>query len=269
MNDSTGAGRWYTAVLVVSSEVVPRESDATPLIDLQYRLVRAATDEDAYQLALEIGSREAHSYPNAAGDNVRWVFKGLHDLIELDAAPTGGTEVYSRRVRGDAAAFVLPKARLSCFFLDAHASEMAAELLADESRLSIHDSLLTGYEVDGKKRIIVMHTEPHQGGGEAFVDVIFTGVVAYQFEGDAMANIIFEIEPASARFREKLPEVIIEQHRLHGWMPEWNPKAETLQQHCDRNGLEILEIHSSYGLCGWVIAAAIEHRLVSDGGASL
>ena len=55
---------------------------------------------------------------------------------------------------------------------------------------SIHDSLLTGYEIDGKKRMIVMHTEPHQGGGEAFVDVIFNGVVANQFEGDAMSNII-------------------------------------------------------------------------------
>ncbi len=263
MNSSTGTGRWYTAVLVISSEVVPRDSDATPLLDLQYRLVHAATDEDAYQRALEIGSREAHSYPNAAGDDVSWVFKGLHDLIELDAAPTGGTEVYSRRVRGDAAAFVLPKARLSCFFVDAHASQKAAELLADQSQPSIHDSLLTGYEVDGNKRTIIMHTEPHQGGGEAFVDVIFTGLVAYQFEGDAMGNIIFEIVPASAEARLDIAMVIVAQQRQHGMMPDWNATSETLDQYCDRVGLAMFTIQSSYGLDGWVLAASMEQRLVA------
>jgi hypothetical protein len=33
MNDSTAKGRWYTAILVVSSEVVPRDSDTTPRRD--------------------------------------------------------------------------------------------------------------------------------------------------------------------------------------------------------------------------------------------
>ena len=265
MNNSTGTERWYTAVLVVSSDLARRDSDPNPLLELQYRLIQADTDEDAYQQALDIGLRQAHSYLNAAGDDVSWVFNGLHDLIELDAAPVGGTEVYSRRVRGNTAAFVLPKARLSCFFLDARASQTAAELLADESHPSIHDNLLTGYEVDGKKRTIVMHTEPHQGGGEAFVDVIFTGVVAYQFEGDAMGNIIFEIEPVRAEARPDIAIVIVAQQRQYGMMPDWNPTTETLEQHCDRVGLTVFGIQSSYGLNGWVIAASIDHRVVRDG----
>jgi len=128
---------------------------------------------------------------------------------------------------------------------------------------SIHDSLLTGYEVDGKKRTIVMHIEPHQGGGEAFVDVTFTGVVAYQFEGDAMGNIIFGIEPAPAQDYDEIAKVIIEQQRQHGVMPQWNAKTETLHEHCDRCGLTLFNIQGSYGLDGWVIAAE-QHRELAD-----
>ena len=131
---------------------------------------------------------------------------------------------------------------------------------------SIHDSLLIGYEVDGKKRTIVLHTEPHQGGGEAFVDVIFTGVVAYQFEGDAMGNIIFEIEPAPASDYDETATVIIEQQRQHGGMPQWDAKTETLQQHCDRCGLKLFNIQSSYGLDGWVMAATMTKAVVTDRG---
>ena len=78
-----------------------------------------------------------------------------------------------------------------------------------ESAPSIHDSLLTGYGVDGKTRTITLHTEPHQGGGEAFVDVIFAGVVAYQFEGDAMSNIIFGIELALPEYADEIAKMIV------------------------------------------------------------
>ena len=126
-----------------------------------------------------------------------------------------------------------------------------------ESAPSIHDSLLTGYSVDGNARTITLHTEPHRGGGEAFVDVIFTGVVAYQFEGDAMRNIIFGIEPASPEYADDIAKMIVEQQRQHGVMPGWDRKAETLQQHCVRTSTTLFYIQSSYGLDGWVAAATM------------
>jgi hypothetical protein len=122
---------------------------------------------------------------------------------------------------------------------------------------SIHDSLLTGYSVDGKTRTITLHTEPHQGGGEAFVDVSFTGVVAYQFEGDAMRNIIFGIEPAPPDYEDDIAKVIIEQQRQYGIMPSWNAKSETLREYCSRTGTTLFFIQSSYGLDGWVAAATM------------
>lgn len=133
----------------------------------------------------------------------------------------------------------------------------------DDSQLSIHDSLLVGYEVDGKEHTIVMHTEPHQGGGEAFVDLTFTGVVAYQFKGDAMGDILFEIEPDSAESRPDIAEVIVAQQSQHGIMPECNPTTETLEQHCTRVGVTLFNIQSSYGLDGWALAVSMTKAVVT------
>lgn len=214
----------------------------------------------------QLGSGAAVSESCLLEDRVTHQLREVDIVIEATIAESSiriGIECcdLSRKASVEWVERMCAKARLSCFFLDAHASRSATELLADDSRPSIHDSLLTGYEVDGKKRTIVMHTEPHQGGGEAFVDVIFTGVVAYQFEGDAMGNIIFEIEPASAEVRPDIATVIVAQQRQHGTMPDWNPTSETLEQYCDGVGLTMFRIQSSYGLDGWVIAASMEHRL--------
>lgn len=139
---------------------------------------------------------------------------------------------------------------------------------------SIHDSVLFGYEVNGATRTITLHTETQTGGDEAFVDVIFAGVVAYQFEGDAMSNIIFGIEPVPSERQDEIANVIVEQQRQHGTMPGWDRNAETFQQHCARTSLTPFGIQSSYGLDGWVLAAAMTqvvvartdaHRLDADG----
>lgn len=45
---------------------------------------------------------------------------------------------------------------------------------------SLHDYLLTGYAVDGTGRTIALHAERRHAGSAATVDVVFSGVVAYQ-----------------------------------------------------------------------------------------
>lgn len=123
--------RWYVAVLVVSSKVAA-EASASPLLDLQYRLVRAGSNEAAYQRALELGQQEAHSYANADGQTVAWECLGLHDLREIDAIElTDGTEVYSQMVRKDSASYVVAKERLSCFWSEANTDKTAAEILGE------------------------------------------------------------------------------------------------------------------------------------------
>lgn len=120
--------------------------------------------------------------------------------------------------------------------------------------IPIHDNLFRRYSVDGESKTIVLHTEPCEDG-EPFVDVIFTGVVAYQFEGDALSNILFGIEQATPSDYNDVGKLLAEQHRLYGVMPRWDMASETLEQFCESNRVKLFNIHSSYGLGGWIIAA--------------
>ena len=128
----TSSPGWYVAVLVVESAVddgVARE----PLVDLQYRLVRAANPEAAHRRALELGREAEHSYQNAGGANVTWTCVGLHDLCEVFARDlVDGVEVYSRLVRSDASLHVVPKERLSIFRSEANKHKTAQDLLDGE-----------------------------------------------------------------------------------------------------------------------------------------
>ena len=127
---------------------------------------------------------------------------------------------------------------------------------------SIHDSLLTGYVVDGKARTIVFHTEPHRGGGEAFIDVVFSGVVAYHTEADCLENCVFGIEEVPAAHVIGDGIVFAERHRLHGWPRKWNPDQETAEQFLTKPGVRVFALECSYGMSAWVAATLIEERVI-------
>ena len=104
-----------------------------PLVDLQYRLIRAASHEAAYSRALELGHRTGLFYGNAEGETVTWEFSGLHDLREIhDASLADGVEVYSHLVRRDPGHYVVPKERLTVFWAETNKGKTAQELLDDE-----------------------------------------------------------------------------------------------------------------------------------------
>src|SRR5688572_33245196 len=121
---------------------------------------------------------------------------------------------------------------------------------------TIHDSLLTGYSVDGTNRTICLHTEPHQGGGSAVIDVIFKGVAAYHFEADCLGNIVFGVEEVSAA--SIIDTTFLERARHFGWPPGWNPQKETAEEFFSRVGCRVYEIHCSYGMYGWVAAEEMD-----------
>lgn len=131
------------------------------------------------------------------------------------------------------------------------------------SEPSIHDSLLIGYEVDGTARRIVLHTMPHQGGGEVPVDVIFESVAAYHFEGDCLHNIIFDIAETEAREVVGDGTAFRERHRICGWPRDWNSRAEGPAEFFARENLKVFAISCSYGMTGWVAAKSVR-RVVHD-----
>ena len=127
---------------------------------------------------------------------------------------------------------------------------------------SIHDSLLTGYVVNGSARSITLHTEPHAGGGEAFIDVAFSGVVAYDFEGDCLQNIVFDVEEVPVEHIVGDGSVFIERNRQYGWPRDWNPDVESFAQFLARVGAKLFELHCSYGMAGWVAASSMEQVVI-------
>ena len=123
---------------------------------------------------------------------------------------------------------------------------------------SIHDSLLTGYAVDGHSRTIVLHTEPHAGGGEAFLDVTFRGVVAYDFEGDCFGNIVFGIREVAPK--DVLVDVTAFEAlgRQYGWPPDRDPRTESPEQFLSRPGVRVFLLECSYGMGGWIAAESMD-----------
>jgi Domain of unknown function (DUF4288) len=123
--------KWYLAVLVIASQVDDNVIES-PLLDLQYRLVRAANPEAAYNRAIELGGQESQEYLNEAGNRVSWSFAGLHNLVEINATTLeDGVEVYSKLERNSPERFVLPKNRLATFWSSANEHRTAREILED------------------------------------------------------------------------------------------------------------------------------------------
>jgi len=123
----------------------------------------------------------------------------------------------------------------------------------------VHDSLLTGHTVDGTRRLITLRTEPHAGGGVAFIDVVFHGVEAYHFEGDTLHNIVLEILEVPAATIVGNGEIFSERHRLYGWPREWDSRKESAVQFFERKQLKLFDLHCSYGMAGWIAASSIEY----------
>jgi hypothetical protein len=122
---------------------------------------------------------------------------------------------------------------------------------------SLHDSLLTGYSVDGSAKVLVLHTEPHRGDGGAF-DIRFAGVVAYRFEGDCLQNIVSDIVEVSTEAVVGDGGTLAELHRQYGWPPGWDPAREDFVQFLRRQGCRCFELNCSYGMGGWVAAESMK-----------
>jgi hypothetical protein len=127
--------------------------------------------------------------------------------------------------------------------------------------VSIHDSLLTGYTVNGDEQTLVLHTRPHQGGGVARVDVIFRGVTAYHFEGDCLQNIVFAVDEVSASSIIGDGIVFAERERQYGWPSGWDSRRETAEDFFIRKQCHLFELTCSYGMYGWVAAVSMEQKV--------
>jgi hypothetical protein len=122
--------------------------------------------------------------------------------------------------------------------------------------ISVHDNVLVSYEVNCERRTICLHTQFRDRGPPfELTDVIFTGVVAYQFEHDStIGTILFDVEDVdaiqvwrdnAASFRAGIP---------YGWPGEWANAEESAQLFFRENSIVGYVVAASCGLRGWILA---------------
>ena len=132
----------------------------------------------------------------------------------------------------------------------------------ESQEVSIHDNRLVSYQVFCERREIHLHTEFRERG-EPFelTEVIFTGVVAYDFEHDsALGTIIFDITEVS-------PADLYAEHAgqfragiAYGWPGEWAESAESAAAHFQQHAICGYELSSSCGMSGWLLARDMQKR---------
>ena len=121
--------KWYVSEVIVRCRV-GKSCKRKTLYDRQIKVLRASTDEEAYERALELGKAENHSYKNSAGEKVFWEFVGLGNLETLhEKKISDGTEIHSRLDRGNPKSEVRRKRELTVFWAERNKHKTAGELL--------------------------------------------------------------------------------------------------------------------------------------------
>jgi len=126
--------QWYVAEVIVQCRVGKTPKGKT-LYDRQVKVLRAPTNEAAYERALDLGRAENHSYKNSAGETVFWRFVGLANLETLhEGRISDGTEIYSRLQCGSPKAEIRPKRALTVFWAERNKHKRARDLLNSVTR---------------------------------------------------------------------------------------------------------------------------------------
>ena len=128
--------------------------------------------------------------------------------------------------------------------------------------ISIHDNHLISYCVLSNAKEIHLHTSFRHLGTPEYTDVVFTDVVAYQFEYDSFGTILFdivEVDPASIYNGDKARFL---DGAKYGWPGPWRNDEQALD-YLSQHGVKGFELQSSCGMSGWVLAQSMSKTAVS------
>jgi hypothetical protein len=106
---------WYLAELVIRIDFL----NVPPEVNVDIRLVRAASDELAFEKALDLGEKESFEYTNSDQEKVVRKFLGLRNLYHIYENPDDGSElIYEKHfdlTETEISSLVLDKSDLSIF----------------------------------------------------------------------------------------------------------------------------------------------------------
>ena len=124
--------------------------------------------------------------------------------------------------------------------------------------ISVHDNFLVSDEVRGEQREIWLRTEFRESQPIENTDVVFRGVEAYCFYHDNFQTIIFDITETPADDILAEESALFEEGRCYGWPGVWNDSEAAMRAHLTQRGVRGFSLSSSFGMCGWILAASME-----------
>lgn len=125
---------------------------------------------------------------------------------------------------------------------------------------SFHDHWLTGYAVDGEKRMLTLRLseDPRTTEAPYLADLLFEGVQDYFLEHDLGENIVYSIREKSIEiFLNENSEDFVKQSKW-AWPKFWKGDVARTQMFLSSNRCRVWELQSSYGLSGWVVATQVQ-----------
>jgi len=124
-------------------------------------------------------------------------------------------------------------------------------------QISVHDNWLVSYCVHAEKQEIRLHTlDPDPDPPEA-TEVLFRGVVGYQFEGDSFQNILFDVQEIEAQTLYDEYRTQFEEGQKHHWPGSWNKSEQSVLAYLSENGIKAYTVWPTMGMGGWVLAKSM------------
>jgi hypothetical protein len=120
--------------------------------------------------------------------------------------------------------------------------------------ISVHDNELLSYSVFSDKREIRFHTVFM----DKLIDVIFSEVVIYHFEGDNFKTIIFDIYEVELEEIYNDYEDLFLKLKNYNWINRNFETKDDLLEVMKLEKIKAYNFHSSFGLSGWIWAKNME-----------
>lgn len=117
---------WYLAKMIF--QIICGKGDHTPQFDEQLRLVEAANDEQAWEMATELGKKESVCFPNQQQQMVEWKFINIPELYRISEL-MHGAELFSRIHETDNAEAYLDLVNNRAQFMRQHQQNVHIQLL--------------------------------------------------------------------------------------------------------------------------------------------
>jgi hypothetical protein len=126
------------------------------------------------------------------------------------------------------------------------------------STRSVHDNLLLSYTVEHEPRRITFRTVYQDIEPNEYTDVLFSGVIAYHFEGDTFGTILFDITETELSRLYADYEELFRRQKNYGWPLLGYGSPDELIDRFQREGVKAFTIHSSCGMEGFVHATEMK-----------